>query len=1068
MSQEEIVQAVGSAASRDRRHWYWISPAEGTMRSVVCALAGALAVIGGAGRASAAPGDEVALDRSASDDLYVRKRPPTPAPVLSAAHRAMLARQSAASDAKRTQAIGLLRELLQSEIGDDTRADAMFKLGELLWQDAEADLLDAVAAYDRDVEACRRAGCAATPKVPVIVLDEPARVFRALLDEFPDFGRADLVTYLVGFAAREDGREREAFELFTRVIETYAASPVVGDAWMMIGEHHFAAGDWAAARDAYAAVLALPDAPVHDLALFKIAWAHWRMNEVETAAREFGTLLRLCATPASRTTGLCDEAVDSLLAIFTEDQQATAPEIHSFLTSVGGERYATDVLVKVGERYTEQADYERAAGVYAYLIEADPAAVRAASWQRAIVDGWNQALDPAKAQAAIAVLLDAYGPRSPWATAARDRAAERDAIAASLDETERLVRVTAKNLHADAQARERYDRCKVAAPYIGLATGTKRCGAAVGPMFAAAAAAYETYLGAFGTGRAESVEVRYLRAQILYFKLGELEAAGDELMVVARTSPVGNLHKPALETAMDAFERARPPTTGGRLVEVDKKFGQALELYARLFPGKDVAGLLYRNGRMFYDHAMYDQAVQRWRVLVDEYPDGPDTAAAADGILDATNRQGDFAALESWAREFRSLDAYAGKDQQARLRTMIAGAIAKQGDAYRDAGRYKLAASTYVRLHDEFPKDPRAPEKLMNAAVMYDKAKLPERAAEAYLRLAKEHASAPSAPKAAFAAGLVYERVAAYDRAADAFEVVIAKFSRSAQVADAVYNAGRLRQALGQYGLAIAHYEDYAAHHGKGASARDVAFNIGVVHESAGDDRKAEQAFSSYAKTYASSSQRVIEAQLRAGRAAFRLGQDKRAASWFAAAIARGKRASGAEHAAGNVWAAEARYYEGELVYRDFARLQLEPRTLAKKLQLLAAAKKVYDSLAAFNEPRWVSAALYRTGSVYDRFADELAAAPDPPNLTGPALAQYRAAIDAAVIDTQDKALEQFVSGHELAKKLQIYDRYTVLVHEALQRLDPVTYPAEREARDSVRVGDHPLPPPAIVDDVRR
>ena len=77
-----------------------------------------------------------------------------------------------------------------------------------------------------------------------------------------------------------------------------------------------------------------------------------------------------------------------------------------------------------------------------------------------------------------------------------------------------------------------------------------------------AAAGYDQYLRGFGAAPA-GAELRFYRAQILFFKLFQFEPAGDEFLAVGKSAPVGDFHKDALMGAMAAFERARPPDTAG-------------------------------------------------------------------------------------------------------------------------------------------------------------------------------------------------------------------------------------------------------------------------------------------------------------------------------------------------------------------------------------------------------------------------------------------------------------------------------------------------------------------------
>ena len=108
------------------------------------------------------------------------------------------------------------------------------------------------------------------------------------------------VAYLATrFAAKEAGREAEAMAQFQAVIEGYPDSPLWGDAWMMIGEHHFAVGAWAEARAAYENILGDPDSATYDLAMFKSAWCDWKLGDPDRAAQRFIANLVVAFIPAA-------------------------------------------------------------------------------------------------------------------------------------------------------------------------------------------------------------------------------------------------------------------------------------------------------------------------------------------------------------------------------------------------------------------------------------------------------------------------------------------------------------------------------------------------------------------------------------------------------------------------------------------------------------------------------------------------------------------------------------------------------------------------------------------------
>ncbi|HEU4729271.1 MAG TPA: tetratricopeptide repeat protein, partial [Kofleriaceae bacterium] len=971
---------------------------------------------------------------------------------------------------------------LDSKPTGESRAEGTFKLAELLWEESRRLYLIKMDEFSRALEACaQKQNRCEQPKEPRIDLNEAEALYVDLHEHHPDFRRMDLVTYLIGFAEKEAQREAAALARFNEVIERVPRSPLYGDAWMMVGEHFFATAEWPRAMEAYHHIP--DDAATSDLATFKIAWCEWKLGNTIQAAKDFKRVLDK-AVAAERTgteaqrrrsASLRDEALQYMVVVFTEDRSITPKEVFDFLVSIDGERYSRDVMVKVAESYAAQTEWERSNSAYRFLIKMDPESIKAADYQRSIIANWNSAIDVDHAQEEIAILLANYGPNGAWAKAQRNR----EALARSLEVTEDLVRVTATNIHAEAQRREKSLR----RPEQKQCVTRPDLPGDVVSLYTRASDAYEGYLTAFGADKGaadKATEIRYYRADILCFKLGKVEAAGDEYLAVGKSAPVGKYHKDALFNAMNAFELARPKDTAGRhqLYPVDKKFGEAIDLYATLFPAdKALVGVIFKNGQMFYDYSDFDEAIKRFGVIVTKYPDDENAGPAGDRILSALNKAADYENIETWARKLKKAKAFAGRDQQDRLDRLIVESIQKSGDKYADAGKYVEAAGFYLRVPKETSDGKLAAQALTNAGVMYEKAKQPEKAADLYLDLAEKYGdkSPDIAEKAAFSAGQVYEKIIYYDRAARAYELVWSRFRTGSKAADALYNAGLLRQALGQNKEAIAHYSEYAKKFSSRKDAADVAFNIGVVYENAGDDGPAYSAFTDYARVYRSTGKRVIEAHTRAGRTALRLGQLRRAKDDLAAAQKAWKAATGKEKKDGAAWAAEARYYEGELIFRDYEKVSLDvkpallQKTLKTKGKLLAEAEKVYTSVIDFQDLKWATAALFRVGQVYDGFAEALAtAAQKPPaSLTPDQVQAYQDAINAYVVDIQDKAVTLYTAGYQKAIQMQVYDEYTAKIREALGRIASDKFPPEKESRTRERIGDRP-PAPEIIQEVAR
>ena len=217
----------------------------------------------------------------------------------------------------------------------------------------------------------------------------------------------------------------------------------------------------------------------------------------------------------------------------------------------------------------------------------------------------------------------------------------------------------------------------------------------------------------------------------------------------------------------------------------------------------------------------------------------------------------------------------------------------------------------------------------------------------------------------------------------------------------------------------------------------------------------------------------AVQAHTRSGRAAFRLGQGRRAKRSFATALSVYKRSKGTTKTESLPWAAEARYYEGELIYRDYDRIKLDvkprrlKRTLNKKTKLLGKAQDVYLAVVEFGDPQWAMAALYRIGSVYEEFANSIREAPVPPGFSKEEAELYRQELDNFVIDIEEKAIEAYTAGYQKALELKVYNDYTKKIRDALGKLAASQFPPERELRGVKRSGDR-VPEFDFVEEVSR
>ena len=132
-----------------------------------------------------------------------------------------------------------------------------------------------------------------------------------------------------------------------------------------------------------------------------------------------------------------------------------------------------------------------------------------------------------------------------------------------------------------------------------------------------------------------ATEASYLAGDIYFFKLKEWENAGDAYLAVARTKPVGPHHRDALLNAITAFENVRKAQNAKGALPSDSKLGEAIDLYATLFPNDaEMAGLLVKNGDLFYAVRQLRRGRKALRARREKYPQNPVALHAGDRILE--------------------------------------------------------------------------------------------------------------------------------------------------------------------------------------------------------------------------------------------------------------------------------------------------------------------------------------------------------------------------------------------------------------------------------------------------
>ena len=974
----------------------------------------------------------------------------------------------------RGEAIGLLTTFV-AETPREAREmpEALLRLGELKWELEREQLVERFKAWE--AKPVDQRGPAPEPNF------QPSRdLFARVLKDYPWFGQYDLALYIDGFLAYEQGKQDEALARFDRILKEHPHSRFVPDAHMARAEALFNGKyDYAAALSEYEKVLQYKNSELYGLAMFKSAWCLWRLGRSDEAAKRFVAVFEITDTEGKKASAvqrkqldeLQSEALKYLVEVFTEDEKNTAQDAYSFLTKIGGDRFAGKVVRALAVQFYDQAHYDRGIEAYELLLKLEPASSDAGRWVLAIAQGYNAVEDWPKLKTTYERAVNGYTAGSPWAKTQGDP----KVVAQTSSEIEKQLQEHALQLHAKAQ-KDRTSRAE----------------------FEGAGGLYTVYLSKF-SGEKDAYKIQYYLAEIYFYRLEKPTDAATHYMAAARAipnqaaekEPLKTLRHDAIYNAIAALERVRfaelearrkqPQGTTFQETEADKKFAEALDLYAQLYPNDPaLPELFFRQGRQYYDYGVYDSAVKIWGSLLEKFPRSQYALSAGELILDSFNRAKNYENIETWARRLKTAPAFAGEANQKKLDTLIVQAVFKQGEQKAQAGDHQGAAKAYLRAAKEFPRDPRAAQACVNAELAAQKAGDHQTLKEsAQLVTGKDYRDKPESPQGAWIAATTFQSMGLFSESAEFHEAIASlsdkehpHYQRFEHSKDAAFNAVVLRVATGEHDKAIANGNRFLQQHGSSSDADEVVFQMGKAHQNAGRNKEAADLYRRYVARSKNQDHRV-QGYVFLALALIKNGEEKAADDALRTAVDIGKHRKGELGPEGKYAAARARYMEGERVLARFDAIQISgdvkqlSQRLKQKAELLKQASNVFLDVVSLGVAEWTTAALYQIGRTYENFAKALRDSPAPSGLSDPDKEQYQTQIDEFVVPIEERSLDAYENGWKKATDLGIYNQWTAKMREALGRLNGELYPPFKEIGFEVR-SQGPAPLPALIEAPRR
>lgn len=961
----------------------------------------------------------------------------------------------------------------------DNRAytpDAMFRLAELHFEKSSDDYLRESRAHE---EALMTAGYEEElnlPPPPEPNYDKTISLHKQLLERFEDYRLADAARYLLGYAYSEMDQIDEALVAFEELVRYHPTSSFLPEVWTRIGEIYFdgsSVDDLQKAIFAYQNVLNAPSSAFYDKALYKVAWAFYRLDRYDDSVRAFIELVRYADEQKEKTgisgSELRSEAIQYIAISLADENWGGYNKALAKLRPLEKEALGEDIWHRYGEVLYDQTRYQEAVKALEYMLARYPDAPGNPEAQAQIIRAHEQMRDFDSATVAREVLVKKYSLDSEWAKAnANDDKALKNAQAL----TDRALYTAALFRHQQAQSLRSQ----------GDEVASKR-------QYKAAAAAYQNYLERFPDSD-RGYDFRFYLAETLYYS-DDYELASEAYAVV-RDSKLSDKHLQAaalycviaqekfieqlelrgkLTTlkVLKAEERENRPVNPLSIPPERQKLISASDRYLSLVTkAQNRPAVAYRAAQEYYKLDRFPEARERFEQIIAQYPDHAVAEFSANLVIESYLVVEEWDKVDEWSGRIIEI-AQRSKEQGTRGKSLVSAledvrlrAQFKLAERLNSQNQYEEAAAAYVKLVDANPESNVADKALFNAAVAFEKANRFDTASKIYQRISDDYPGSDLASRSLFRVGINAEKGFDFPAAITAYSALVKNYPKADENADALFNVGVVLEHMQRYEDAARTFKRYAKTYKSRADAGDVYFRSALVYEKFKSWDRMISTLNDFVKVYRNAPQqreRIVRAHKKIGEAEQNRKRSRVARDAYEQCVKAFKRLRLKVESRAGGYAAECAFELAEFVFRAYDEISIrgserqQVTALRKKATVQVKAQEAYSKVFQYKRLEQTIAASYRIGHTYDRFAEALFTAPLPNSLQrDPDLADaYRTQLEDRAAVLERNAESAYRKAYDEARRSGVTNEWTQKILEGLNKFAPSEFPIQKRGKPAIQ-----------------
>lgn len=972
---------------------------------------------------------------------------------------------------KRDETIRLLWDLVNSsDANDPDRPEYLFQLAEALWEKSkyfeqkafktQDEMYAARDAKDRGTESRLKQRMQDELQESTQQRVKATEVYVMIINDHDNYSKIADVYYFLGSNLIEIGKRAQALRIFRKLLQEYPNTEYTPRALLHFGEFAFDNDDMEGAMAAYAKVREFPDDKIYSYATYKLAWCHYNLTDYPKALETFLDVVKVTSKGKLKDESLRKEAMGDIVLTYSHFGKATKA-LPFFKKLVKTDKEVAFMGEKLAILYADSGQFEQSTRLFKKLIKLNKKSFDIVGYQLEIIRNVETKGDK------VATVKEVFRAGELLKAANKFGDADPQKVKIMRERLELILREYATTYHREAQKTRDPNTYKLAHKL------------------------YEVYLQQFPESP-DLYVMNFFYAELLY-RLKKYDKAANAYESVINLDQKGRFNKQAVHAAVLSLQKLveveeKPPEQNIKIAKPGEKGGQeqvqssgpgapapktipptqdrlvkACDRYIAIAPdSRSIVKVKYSAARVLYDHYHFNEAIERFKKIVEDHSQHRLAVVAAELHLDSLYTQRNYKQLTDWVEVYRANEDLSDPEFKGRLDGIAERLQFQKCFDMEGEKKYEEAARCFTQdFYRNFPESDLVAKALYNAALDYERVRQIGKAIQVRKGLLQLRPEDELAPVTLYNIGGNYHAIAVYSKASEFYELYVQHFADvdKEKTEQALSSAATFRQGLGQYEEAIRNYEQYLQLFSKKKEqSAEVFFQIAKIYDDEKKTRRAMETYTSYIKKWGKSGKtdRLLEAHQRIGMIHYEARRYRKAQDAFkkVLSIYTGLRdAQKSELSSGADAAAQARFMIGEFKLREMEQIKLKlpesllQKRLTAKLKAFQEAREIYFSVFKFSRPDWTLAALYRIGYVAQSLAEEIRNSPVPAGLSYEQEDIYKGGLEEKASAIDNGAIEAYEKCLSTALQASWFNEYSTKSEIALAGLQPKKYRKPSEIR---------------------